>query len=413
VSWAIRRRHSTTATHRFPNFLPDGRHFLYVRGSHSAANQDAVNSIWVGDLESDETVELIQSGTQAVYSQGHLFWVREGFLMARAFSADRRVFTGEPFAVGEDVVVQADSWRAAYAVSEAGPLAFHTGLAPERVLTWFDGEGGFIDTIGDPGLYSFIRLSPDDRLLAVTLGDANTGRNDIWVFDVERKVGSRLTFHESNDGNPVWSPDGARIVFASLRNGPADIYVRPANGRGDAEPLYASEHRTIPEDWSPDGKFVAFNQGVGKYDQWMLPLDGGEPFAFITGDFDEGYGRFSPDGNWFAYISNETGRYEMYLTRFPSGDGKWQLSKVGADWLLGWHETGNEIYYLDIEGKVCSVRVELADNVVAELPSCRFEAQANRTWDVLSDGKRFVLGVPDDVESDFPITLVLNWDGTP
>ncbi|MDH3627367.1 MAG: serine/threonine-protein kinase [Acidobacteriota bacterium] len=398
-------------THRHPSFLPDGRHFLYVRGSHSAADADPVNSIWVGDVESDDTFELTYSMSQAHYAQGHVFWVNEGFLMARGFSAEKLEFTGEGFAVGEGVVMQPNTWIAAFVVSGAGPILFQTGLTPERQLTWFDRQGQAQDTIGNSGEYDFIRLSPDDRSLAVTLLDGVSGQGDIWVYDLQRNVGSRLTFDEAHDVGPVWSPDGSRIAFASKRGGAHGIYVRAANGRGKAELLYANPLRSEAEDWSSDGKYIAFNSSPGKADLWIYSLEDGTAEPFVTGDFDEGYARFAPNGEWIAYVSNESGRYELFLTRFPSGEGKWQLTRVGADWTVGWKKDGSEIFYIDLEGKLCSVKVELSDRVVADIPNCLFPTQSGNSWTNNSDGERFVLGVPDDQGSDYPITLLLNWDG--
>jgi serine/threonine protein kinase/Tol biopolymer transport system component len=398
-------------THRLPSFLPDQRHFLYVRGSHSAATSDKVNSIWVGDTESGDTFELMQSGTQARYAQGHIFWVNQGFLMARAFSVDELAFTGEAFTVGEEVVVQEDTWLAAYAVSAAGPILFQSGLAPERRLRWFDREGNVLGTIGEPGKYSFHRLSPDDRFLASTLLSPGAGGEDIWIFDVERDVSSRLTFDEAKDAGPVWSPDGSRIAFASSRDGSEGIYIRPASGRGAAELLYESEQRLTVEDWSPDGKHIAFNSSAGKADLWIFAVDEGEASSFITGEFDEGYARFSADSSWLSYLSNESGRYELYMTRFPGGEGKWQLTNVGADWLLGWNDAGDEVYYVDLEGKLCVVKVELTDQIVADMPECLFESHVDTSFDASSDGSRFILGVPDEQGAEFPITLVLNWAG--
>ena len=398
-------------THRFPSFLPDGRHFLYLRGSHAANNQDAVNSIWVGDLESEETFELMQSGTQANYAQGHLFWVRDQFLMARPFSVQNLEFTGEAFAVGEGVVVQLGTWRAAYAVSEAGPLSFQGGLAAEQILTLFDREGKELGTIGEAAMYSEIRLSPDNRYLATGVDAEGGGQSDIWVYDLSRNVGSRLTFDDARDTNPVWSPDGKQVAFTSNRGGKSGVFVRTADGRGDAESLFTVDGQCEVQDWSRDGKYLAFDSGIGKNDVWILNLEDGESFALVSSEFDVGYTRFSSDGNWIGYISNESGKYELYLTRFPSGEGKWQLSKDGADWLLGWNDAGTELFYLDLEGNLISVKVEFGDQVVADLPTMLFSTRAGNTWDNKSDGSGFVLGVPNDAGDDFPITLIVNWDG--
>ncbi len=398
-------------THRFPHFLPDGRHFLYVRGGHASNNQDAVNSIWIGDLGSKETFELMHSGTQASYAQGHIFWVREQFLMARPFSVENLEFTGEAFAVGEGIVVQLDTWRAAYAVSEAGPLAFQGGLAPEKILTIFDRENKALQTVGEAAMYSFVRLSADDRYLAAGIDDDDGGQSDIWIFDLSRNVGSRLTFDDARDTHPVWSPDGKRIAFTSNRGGTSGIYVRSADGQGDAEPLLVVDGQCQVEDWSQDGKYLAFDSGIGKNDLWILNLEDGESFSLVASEFDAGYARFSPDGNWIGYVSNEAGKYELYLTRFPSGEGKWQLSIDGADWLLGWNDAGTELFYLDLEGNLCSVKVAFGDQVVADLPVMLFPTNAGSTWDNTSDGNGFVLGVPHDFGEEFATTLIVNWDG--
>lgn len=400
---------SGETTHRFPSFLPDGRHFLYVRGSHSAASQDGVNSIWVGDTETDETFELMQSGTQAYYAQGHIFWVRDQFLMARPFSVEKLAFTGDAFAAGEGIVVNSGTWRAAFAVTETGPLAFHGGSAGEQALTLLDRKGKVLQTIGDEGVYGQIRLSPDTRYLAATVADPGTGRSDLWVYDMTRNVGSRLTFDDAQDNNPVWSPDGKRIAFTSNRGGKNAIYVRRSDGRGDVESLFSGERRVVPEDWSRDGQYIAFNYGVAKSDLWILPLDGGDAHALVETEFDEGYARFSPDGNWIAYVSNEAGRYDLYLTRFPGGEGKWQISKNGADWLLGWNAAGDELYFLDLDGDLAAIKVELADQVVVDLPQKLFTVRAGLAWDSMPDGNHFIFGVPNDAES--PITLILNWKG--
>ncbi len=399
-------------THRYPFFLPDGNHFLFIRAGHAAAVEDEVNSLWVGSLDGDEPVELMHTVSNVAYAMGHLFYLRDQFLIARPFDAAKLEFTGEPFVVGEDVVFQSSFWRGAFAVTENGFIAFQGGLGPERLLMWFDREGNELGQIGESGRYGPICLSRDGRQLAATIADLSSGGGDIWVFDVTRNVGSRLTFDEAHDTNPVWSPDGKRVAFQSDRERDVgDVYVVRADGRGEPELLFAGEGPASPYDWSPDGKYLAVSQGISKSDLWIVPVDGSDPFALVATPFDEGYARFSPDGEWIAYISNESGRFELYLTRFPSGEGKWQLSVEGADWAIGWKEDSSEIYFLDLEGALSSVRIELGDNVVADRPQRLFPTRAEATWASTLDGQRFVLGTPDDPNEGYPITLVVNWAG--
>ena len=173
--------------------------------------------------------------------------------------------------------------------------------------------------------------------------------------------------------------------------------------------LFTGEGRAEPEDWSRDGRYLTFNHDSGKYDLWILSISEDEAYPLIATDFDEGYARFSPDGNWIAYLSNEAGKYDLYLTRFPSGEGKWQLSKNGADWLLGWNVAGTELYFLDLDGDLAAVEVELDDQVIVDLPQKLFPVRGGDTWAHMSDGKSFIFGVPDDSEAEDPVTLILTW----
>jgi Tol biopolymer transport system component len=399
-------------THRYPFFLPDGRHFVFLRAAHAAAPEDEVNSLWISSLDGDDPVELMPSVSNGAFAMGHLFYLRDQFLIARPFDADRLEFTGEPFVVGEGVVYQTSYWRGAFAVSQNGIIAFQGGLGLQRRLLWFDQAGKAIGETGEPQQYGAIRLSPDDRRLATTINDASSGRGDIWIFDLDRDVGSRLTFDDANDIKPVWSPDASRIAFQSNREGSnGDVFVVRADGRAEPELLYSSAGNDSPTDWSPDGRYLSIDRGVGKNDLWIVPLDGSDPWALVETPFDEGYARFSPDGEWIAYVSNESGRFEMYLTRFPSGEGKWQLSTDGGDWILGWNQDSSEIYFLDLEGAMSSVRVDVGDTVSADRPRRLFPTRAEETWDSTRDGQRFILGTPDDPNEGYPITLIVNWAG--
>ena len=399
-------------THRFPFFLPDGNHFLFVRAGHAAALDDEVNSLWIGSLDGAETIELMQTGSNAAYAMGHLFYIRDQFLVARPFDPAKLEFTGEPFVVGEGLVFQPTYWRGAFAAAEGGLLAFQGGLGAQRRLVRYDREGKKLGQIGESAQYGPIRLARDGRHLAATINDPGSGHGDIWIFDIDRNVASRLTFADAHDTQPVWSPDGSRVAFQSDREkDTGDVYVVRADGSGQPELLFASDGPASPTDWSPDGRYLSVDQGVGKNDLRIVPVDGSEPFTLVATPFDEGYARFSPDGKWVAYISNESGRYQLYLTRFPSGEGKWQLSADGGDWAIGWKDDGSEIFFLDLEGALCSVHVDLGENVVADRPQQLFPTRSENTWTSARDGRSFVLGTPENPNEGYPVTLVVNWAG--
>jgi Tol biopolymer transport system component len=398
-------------THRSPYFLPDGQRYLYFRGSHSAAAGDPVNSIWAGRLDSDETKEIMKASTNAQYAREHMFWVNDGFLMASPFDPEKLELLGDGFPVGEGVSEQLTYWRGSFAVSERGVIAMQHGFASRKYLTWFDRSGEELDRFDRLGRYDFIRLSPDNQRLAAEIKDETNGAGDIWVFDVARDVGNRLTFSHTNETNPIWSPDGARIAFLSNRDGPGNIYVRSADGTGDAGLLFGSDTNDEPWDWSPDGQHLIFNHSEKKVDLWVYSFESGEGGPFIATEHDEGWARLSPDGQWLGYISNASGRYELYLTRFPSGDGKWQISTKGADWLLGWNDENNEMYYLDLAGAVWAVKIDLENRVAVNTPRQLFSTRSGNTWASASDGARFIIGVPEVMTAGYSITLVVDWQG--
>jgi len=397
-------------THRYPVFLPDGKNFLYLRASHGLAGRDDGNAIWIDSLDSDETTRLMQSGSDVLFTQGHLLFVRDGFLMAQPFDLSALQLSGDPFAIDENVGFLANYFKGAFSASWNGLLAFQLGFGVESQLIRLGPDGTELGKIGEVDRYQQIRLSPDGKKLAVTLFELGSGTADLWLFDISRQAKSRLTFDESNDVMPVWSPDGESIAFQSGRTGTGDIYIRRASGGAAAELLYSGNQIDAPEDWSPDGAYIAFNKGAGDNDLWILPMEGdGEAFPLIQSEFDVGYARFSPDGQWIGYCSNESGRYELYATRFPSGEGKWQLSIDGADWLVGWRRDGGELYYLDLEGDMYAVEVTLGDDLVAGIPRELFATRADRSWDITADGREFIIGKPVNETSDLTTTLIVNW----
>ena len=397
-------------THRYPVFLPDGKNFLYLRGSHGLAGRDEGNAIWIGSLDSNDTNRLMQSESDVFFTQGHLLFVRDGFLMAQPFNTSDLELSDDAFAIDEDVGFLANFFKGAFAASQNGILAYQQGFGVESQLIRLDSDGNELGEIGEVDRFQQIRLSPDEKKLAVTVFDSGSGTADLWLYDIARQAKSRLTFDEANDVAPVWSPDGERIAFQSGRTGAGDIFVRQAGGGSAAELLYSGDQIDSPEDWSPDGAYIAFNGGAGANDLWILPLEGaGEAFPLVQSEFDVGYARFSPDGQWIGYISNESGRYELYATRFPSGEGKWQLSIDGADWLLDWRQDGGELFFLDLEGDMYAVEVTLGDDLVAGIPRELFPTRADRSWAVTDDGREFIIGKPTNDSSNLTTTLIVNW----
>ncbi|MEO7658711.1 MAG: protein kinase, partial [Pyrinomonadaceae bacterium] len=317
------------AEHAFPSFLPDGKHFLYYswNGSESTAET------FVASLDGGVRKKLMVNDSNAVYvSPGYLLFARASTLMAQAFNAYKLEFAGEPFPVMENVSFTANIAHSNFSVSESGALVFWSSTTSGRQLAWFDRAGKQISLIGPPADYNDVMLSPDDKRAAVQRLDA--GNSDIWLIDLVRGVPTRFTFNASSEDNPAWSPDGNTLLFSSGKDGPSRIYKKVSSGAGNEELVGDTpEVNDDGIDQSPDGKFVLF-ETIGTNtgpDLWILPLSGDTtPRALLATEFREQHGRFSPDGRWFAYVSDESGRPEVYVQSYPLGGGKWQISSGGG-----------------------------------------------------------------------------------
>jgi len=404
--------------HLWPYFLPDGRHFLYLARSVQREN----TGIYVGTLDSKEQKLLVNADSSPVYAPpGFLLFVRERTLMAQPFDADRLQLTGEPFSIGEEVGYNAVNGRAFFSVSQTGVLAFLSGNILGTQLAWLDRGGKPLASVGTTAADSGLRLSPDGKRLAVSRLDLQAGSADIWLIDLARNTPSRFTFDPANESAPVWSPDGSRIVFASNRDGVANMYQRLSNGTGNDEVLLKSTDPTGPHDWSPDGRFILFGVLSPKtnVDLWLLPLFGDQkPAPFIQTEFTETQGRFSPDGRWVAYASNESGAYQVYVQSFPTSGGKWQVS-TGGGAQPQWRRDGKELFYLTPDRKLMAVEVNGAGpTFVPGVPKPLFEAHVNTVFPgfagttyyaVTGDGQRFLVNTLAGDSTPVPFTIVLNW----
>ena len=408
------RQRKETA-HYWPQFLPDGRHFLYLALSGQRENR----GIYVRSLDSGEARHILRTDARAAYTPpGYLLFLQQGTLMAQRFDPDRLSLAGEPVRIAEEVAYNPSNGRDTFTVSENGVLAYRTGGVgglPASELVWFDRAGKRIGTADGAGLYMRPALSPDGKRVAVQRRDPQTGADDIWLVDLARSTVSRLTFGSFNQTHPVWSPDGGRIVFASDRDGTSNLYQKISSGAGSEERLLASDTAKFSTDWSPDGRFIAYENQDPKTgtDLWVLPLFGDrKPIPFLRTEFNEGLGQFSPDVRWMAYSSDESGRREVYVQAFPTPSDKWQISTAGGSYPR-WRRDGKEIFYIGADRKLMAVAIQADSTLQAGQPQALFEPRVFGApvinYTVSADGQRFLVNTPAEGSNSAPVTVVLNW----
>jgi Tol biopolymer transport system component len=400
--------------HRAPQFLPDGRHFVYY-----AMGTPDVRGVHVGELGGGISRRLFDADTPAMYAANHLFYVHQGTLMAQRFSPSRLEFEGDPAPIAEHVTSGTRATIAALATAANGLIAYRTGSpGGKRELIWFDRNGREVGRIGSPHGFgpSYASMSPDGRRLAVQRTAA--GNTDIWLLDVERDTPVRFTTDPEADIAPLWSPGGDRIVFSSRRNR-FNLYEKPIGGAAATE-LLATEVAKSATDWSNDGRFIMFRSlGAGSgWDIWALPMNGErKPLAVVQTKFEERDAQFSPDGKWIAYQSDESGRFEIYLQRFPVGNERIRISPSGGA-QAQWRADGRELFYLALNGQLLAVPIAwTASGVpVAGTPVSLFSTRlgslrdiALHSYVVSPDGQRFLLDTLVE-EPASPIVLILNWE---
>ncbi len=407
--------------HTWPHFLPDGRHFLYL-----ARNTQPENSaIYVGALDSKETKRLLQVHSSVAYAApGYLLFARETTLMGQGFDLEKLELKGEPFPVAEQVVRNPINGRAMFSVSESGILALRTGALAMNQLIWFDRAGKPLSALTPPGTYSAPALSPDEKKVAVSRYDYQAlSAFDVWLIDLQRGAQIRFTTDPAGDGDPAWSPEADRIAFVSTRNGISNLYQKSSSGTGTEESLFASKESKFHPDWSPDGRFILYGQlnPTTNVDLFLLPLTGErKPEPFLQTNFIEAQGRFSPNGRWVAYISNETGKFEVYVQNFPAKGDKIPISTGGGS-QPKWRGDGRELFYYTPDRKLMAVEVngegsEFKVGIAQPLFEIRVSGAGvdrgfpgSGYYTPARDGKRFlVAGTPESPERQ-QIAVVLNW----
>jgi Tol biopolymer transport system component len=411
--------------HTWPFFLPDGRHFLYLSYGAKVARPEDAASVFVGSLDSDERRLLIPARSNVAYaplatgaSEGHLLFWQAGSLLARPFDVKRLRFTGEAFPVAEQVRFFGAGGTAIFSVSDNGLLAYQSSPRGElSQLSWFDRSGKLLETVGPAADYFHPRLSHDGRRVAVTIIDPQTAYSDIWIYDIGRRVSTRLTFGPGVNLFPIWSPDDERVVFSSNRTGFHDLYQRSASGTGQDALLFSSTTASkFPTDWSRESGLLAFHttapESKSGSDIWVLSLPEGKARPFLATAFHEGSPQFSPDGRWIAYASTESGAVEVFVQAFSSS-GKWQISSAGGSYPR-WRGDGREIYYIAPDNAVMAVEVGTGPAFTVGPPRPLFRTQIKALdigfqYDVSPDGSRFLINTLDQGEQLNSITVVQNW----
>ena len=408
-------------SHRFPFFLPDGKHFLYFVFAPESG-------VYVASLDSLDSHRLLAADAPAAYAGGYVLFLRDRTLLAQRFDPVKLQLSGDVIPAAEQVASGGPG--PGFSVSDNGVLEYRTGLdnsTPTLSLDWVDRAGTLSQTVGPPGRYQSPDLSPDGKQIAMHRHDGAGG--DVWTVELPSGKTSRLTFGGAQENiSPLWSPDGSRIVFASVRNGKWGIYEKSSNGTGAEELLMQSEFVTTPTSWSADGNIVLYNVVDPKTgpDIWALPLTGDrQPFPVLQTSFSEVHPQISPNGKLLAYASNETGRSEIYLQTFPPGRGKWQISSGGGQFAR-WRRDGKELFFLDslYFGNIVSASINAtADKVEFSPPRVLFAsryiyASFNHTgaWNAFAvspDGQRFLIPRSDPglvgALTNTPINIVLNW----
>jgi eukaryotic-like serine/threonine-protein kinase len=347
-------------SHRWPFFLPDGKHFLYS-AIHHDPSKAANNGVYWASLDGRENRELFRSKTNAIYAGGFLLFLRGDQLMAQPFDPGNGTLSGEPQSVAKGVIDDNATWHMGASASANGLLVFGSGGSGDLQLVWVDRNTKQVSVIGEKlaNLYAAV-LSPQGDRVALQI---DMGVNDIWVLDLARGVRTRLTFGPIANQFPVWSPDGQWIAYESNRNGKFHVLRKHSDGSGAEEVLLSDEPQMLTDDWSRDGKYLIYSKvnlkGVVTTrrfaaELWALPLEGEErkPFQVVEG----GDGRLSPDGHWLAYVSGESGDFNVYVVPFGGGQGKWQVSANGGS-RPQWSKDGKTLYYMDSSYKLYAVPV--------------------------------------------------------
>ena len=400
-------------SHRWPFMLPDGRHvLLFIR---SLRRSDAIDIV---DVRTGERKFLLSAASHAVYAQGSLFFVRDRTLFAQPFDLETLKLGGEPTPVAQKVQVHGSGFSM-FSVSPSGALCYQTGSIISK-LQAVDRHGSVLATFGDPGEYLTPTLDLPRRQFVVSEADSVTGALDVWHYDMERNIARRLTFDPADDWSPILSPDGTRVVFASNRTNYPQLYIKNVDGSDEERPLGVPRLAKFPLAWSSDGRFIAYREigGSTGADIGILDLKSGSERRFLASPFAETDACFASSGRWIAFVSDASGRPEIYVTTFPEGSARWQISSGGGV-QPRWSADEKELYYYSADGNIMAVPVDTRSGFKAGVPQKLFACDLRTSrddmheYDIAPDGQRFLINSTAGGQASLPLTIAMGWRQPP
>jgi hypothetical protein len=390
-------------------FLPDGKHYLF----YGRAQSPAESGIYAASLDSpDGNLVLQTSYTRFEYAPpGYLLYGREGTLLAQPFDEKNLRVTGEPINILNRLPFFDKTGWAEFSVAGNSVLAY-AKIASTNRLVWLDRGGREVGQVATANASYELSLSPDNQQVAYSVVDERTGSADIWVHDLSNDTRSRFAFGPTDDANPVWSPDGKRIVYFSCCEGASTLHIKELNDPGKGQTPLPSGFRS-PWDWSTDGKFILYteNSPDTNRDVWVLLLESEQkPYPLFNTQFNESFAKFSPDGHWVAYLSSDTGNDELYVVRFDNPRERMRVSTAGAS-QPRWRRDGKELFYVGSDNRLMAVPVKTGDKLELGQAVVLFKLDSivENAYDVNAAGDRFLVIVTEQTARSTPFTVVLNW----
>ncbi len=397
----------------FPSFLPDGRTLMFGFRKSTVGDAWGVYTSRLGSGAMQKVENLVPSGAVIgpfLVASGHLLYARDRMIVAQPFDERRMRVMGDPVVIAGPVDSQTIG-GSAFAVSQNGVLVYQSAgsLGGATHIEWFDRTGKPLGRLGEDADYSNLELSPDGSKLAVSVTDPAQRARDIWVFDITRGIRSRFTFDPSDERSAAWSADGTALIYTSKG---LDLYTKPL-GAGAEQPLVVDHVSKDPRGVSANGAVVYRATGRATSNDIWVKFGDDAPKPFLNTPFDENWATLSPDGKWMAYASDETGQYEVYVTQFPSGAGKWQISEGGAS-LPRWRHDGRELFYMSSDLRLFAVKIMASGNQFNVGASEKlFQTTAVRTpgssYDVTPDGSRFIVNTTIPTGEPPSLVVISNW----